>query len=89
MIHNFISTLSEFQSIYFEEIESNTWQTSNVDHKEIIKRYSTGVPIKELAKQFDTTINYLRTILLNIIIELIDDNEPTYNRLFKYKKNRN
>lgn len=48
-----------------------------------------NVPLKEIAKQFDTKVSYLESILRNNDIELVSKEEPIYKDTSKYWKYKN
>ncbi len=57
---------------------------TNSDKKEIEKRYFKGVPIKEIAIQFDQTTELIEMILRNKGIEIIENKVPKR----KYRRRR-
>ncbi|MDG4945699.1 hypothetical protein NMK71_04675 [Weeksellaceae bacterium KMM 9713] len=58
----------------FEDVEKIT--LSYIDQEKIQERYLKGVPLKDLALQFDQSVELIEMVLRNRDIEIVDNKLP-------------
>lgn len=80
VLHNIISVLQEYQKEHFKALKPRKRRTALERQKEIISRYLKGIPLEEIAQQFDCKRSELERILLNNNIELVDDKTNSYKK---------
>ncbi len=56
--------------------------------KSVVERYFKGVTIEDLALQFDCSKQIIEQILFNKGIEIVDNNQPTQKKNFRYRRRK-
>ena len=79
ILQNYHARISGFQDV--EKIK-----LSYIDEEKIQERYLKGVPIKDLAMQFDQSVELIEMVLRNRYIEIVDNNLPKPK--FRVRKRR-
>ena len=85
ILNDIIETLVNLKNQLPKQITSSKRYFSPEKKEEVKKRYFKGVPIKDLALQFDCKESIIEQILTNDGIEIVSE-MPKDLRRFKYKR---
>ncbi|HEY8688945.1 MAG TPA: hypothetical protein VIM07_06890 [Chitinophagaceae bacterium] len=84
ILDDIIETLTYFKENLPKSILTSKRYFSKERKDEIKKRYFKGISIKNLALQFDCTVNIIEQILTNSGIEIVSNDIPKRKRQKKY-----
>lgn len=86
VLYDIIKVLQYYQSKIPSKSESSIKYFNNEDQQKILKRYLKGIPMKELAIQFDVSFELIEMILKNNDIHVMPEKKPKQKRSRKRKR---